>query len=206
VAALALGREHASPRRLAALALATGGTVLVLVGGDVGNLDALGVAMGLGTAIVYTGYILVADRALGDSDPLTLAAFVMLGGTVATMTVALAAGGLQLGVDPAGWGWLAGVALVSTVLAVSCFFAGLPLVGPAAASIISTAEPVVTVGLALLFLGEALGPAQVAGGVLVLGAVVVLQLGAGTVAVDAPPDHAAAATPARPLAGDPARG
>ena len=74
----------------------------------------------------------------------------------------------------AGWGWLACLAVVSTVAAVSLFFAGLQRVGPTTASIVSTAEPVVTVLLAFLVFGELLGPVQLLGGALVLGAVLVL--------------------------------
>jgi drug/metabolite transporter (DMT)-like permease len=57
---------------------------------------------------------------------------------------------------------------------VSLFFAGLQRVGPTTASIISTAEPVVTVLLAFLVFGELLGPVQLVGGALVLGAVLML--------------------------------
>ena len=56
----------------------------------------------------------------------------------------------------AGFGWLAAIALVSTVAAVSLFFAGLRRVGPTTASIVSTAEPVTTVVLAFLVFGESL--------------------------------------------------
>jgi drug/metabolite transporter (DMT)-like permease len=206
--ALTIGREHASPARLGALALATLGTALVLVGGGVGGVDGLGVALGLGAAVVYSVYILVADRVLGGADPFTLAALVMTGAAVATALVTLALGDFAtLGaVGAGGYGWLLCVTLVSTVLAVSAFFAGMPLVGPATASIVSTVEPVVTIGLATAVFGESLGMGQLAGGVLVLGAVVVLQRRTGTVAADAPPDHATAAAPARALASEPARG
>ena len=46
---------------------------------------------------------------------------------------------------------------------------------PSAASILSTLEPVVTVGLAATAFAESLSPVQVVGGALVLGAVVVMQ-------------------------------
>ena len=55
------------------------------------------------------------------------------------------------------------------------FFAGLRLVGPTAASILSTLEPVVAVALAFAVFGESLGPAQLAGGALVLLAVLVVR-------------------------------
>ena len=47
--------------------------------------------------------------------------------------------------------------------------------GPTAASILSTLEPVVTVALAFVAFGEALGPAQLAGGALVLTAVLAIR-------------------------------
>ncbi len=61
-----------------------------------------------------------------------------------------------------------GIAVVSTVGAVGLFFAGLQRVGPTAASILSTVEPLVTVGLAFVVFGESLGATQLAGGALVL--------------------------------------
>jgi drug/metabolite transporter (DMT)-like permease len=48
-------------------------------------------------------------------------------------------------------------------------------VGPTAASILSTAEPVTTVLLAFLAFGESLSPVQLAGGGLVIAAVLVLS-------------------------------
>ena len=68
------------------------------------------------------------------------------------------------------------IALVSTVVAVSAFFAGLRRVGPSEAAILSTFEPPVTVALAFAVLGERLSVVQLAGGALVLAAVVLLQL------------------------------
>ena len=68
---------------------------------------------------------------------------------------------------------LAGLALVATVVAIGTFFAGLRRIGPGDAATLSSLEPVVTVLLAVALLGERLAPGQLAGGVLVLAAVVV---------------------------------
>jgi drug/metabolite transporter (DMT)-like permease len=97
-------------------------------------------------------------------------------GAAFTLAVASAAlGGLRPGeLTLAGWGWLAALAAVSTVGAISLFFAGLRRVGPTAASILSTVEPLVTVVLAFLVFGETLGIVQTFGGALVLAAVVTL--------------------------------
>ncbi|MBA2347104.1 MAG: EamA family transporter [Solirubrobacterales bacterium] len=69
--------------------------------------------------------------------------------------------------------WLVLTGLFS-VTAILGFFAGLRRVGPSAASILSTAEPVTTVVLAVAVLGDRLSPAQLAGGALVLAAVAAL--------------------------------
>jgi drug/metabolite transporter (DMT)-like permease len=89
--------------------------------------------------------------------------------------IAFASGGPDLGFEPAGWGWLVAIALVSTVLAILTFFAGLARVGPSAAAILSTLEPVVTVVLAGLAFDEALTTVQILGGAIVLASVFVLN-------------------------------
>jgi drug/metabolite transporter (DMT)-like permease len=175
VAAIALGREHASRRTAAALALASAGLVLVLAGAGAGALDPLGTALGVSAAVIYSAYVLTSAGVSERVGPLVLSALVCTGAAT-TLTLAGAAGGdLRLGeVSAAGFGWLAGIAVVSTVGAIGLFFAGLRRVGPTTASILSTAEPLTTVLLAFLAFGESLGPVQLAGGALVLGAVLVL--------------------------------
>ena len=81
VAAVAIGRERATARRVAALAVATAGTALVLLGAASGTLDPLGTVMGFGAALAYTGYILVGDRVVAGVPPVALAALVCTGAT-----------------------------------------------------------------------------------------------------------------------------
>jgi drug/metabolite transporter (DMT)-like permease len=175
-AAVALGRERIDGRRVAALALASSGLVCVVAGAGTGAIDPAGAALGLLAACVYTTYILVGEGVAGRMRPMVLSAIVCTGAAVS-----LTAGGTLLGeVRPgaltlAGWGWLACLGGVSTVAAISLFFAGLRRVGPTAASILSTVEPVVTVVLAAAVFGELLSPVQLAGGALVIAAVPVLH-------------------------------
>lgn len=176
VAAVALGRDQLDGRRLAALGLASGGLVLVVAGAGAGALDPLGVALGLGAAVVYSTYILVSDDLVGRMGPTVLSALVCTGAALPLTIGSALLGELRPGeLTVAGWGWLACLALVSTVASISLFFAGLRRVGPTTASILATVEPVVTVVLAFLILGERLQVLQVAGGALVLVAVLVLS-------------------------------
>ena len=90
----------------------------------------------------------------------------------------LAGGGLALPIDPRGLLAVAGIGVVSTVVAMTTFLAGMALVGPTRASVLSSLEVIVTLVLAFVFLGERLGPWQWAGAALILGAVAFQNLGA----------------------------
>ena len=113
---------------------------------------------------------------MGDVDPFAFALLVLTGASASFAVVGLAQGSIDLALSGEAWLWLILIALVSTVVAVSAFFAGMRRVGPSEASILSTFEPPVTVVLAFLVLGERLTISQLAGGALVLTAVVLLQL------------------------------
>ncbi len=173
---LALGRERASRRRIAALALASAGTILVLAGGGAGALDGAGVALALGAAIAYAAYVLAADLVDRRTDPILLTALIVTAATVTVGGWSAAAGGVAGGVSATGWAAVAAVAVVSTVLPVVAFLLGLRRIGPASASIVSTVEPVITVALAMAVFGERLGPLQALGATAVLGAVVLVNV------------------------------
>jgi drug/metabolite transporter (DMT)-like permease len=176
VAAIAIGREPARRSTAVSLALASTGLVLVLAGAAAGALDPLGTVLGLTAATVYTGYILISDGVTERVGPLALSTLVCTGAGVSLTLAGLAGGDLDPGaVTAEGYAWLGALALVSTVGAVALFFAGLRRVGPTAASILSTLEPVVTVALAFAVFGESLGPAQLTGGALVLAAVLTVR-------------------------------
>lgn len=177
VAAIVLKRDAPSVRTAVALLVACVGLILVLAGAAAGALDPAGTALALGAAAVYTVYILSSEGISARMDALTLATLVCSGAAV-TLTVAGVAGGdLDPGaVTGQGWLWLVSLAVVSTVGAIALFFAGLRRVGPTAAAILSTLEPVVTVLLAGAVFGESLGPVQIAGGALVLLAALVVRV------------------------------
>jgi drug/metabolite transporter (DMT)-like permease len=187
VAAVALGREHLDRRRLAALVLVSVGLVLVVAGAGTGSLEGVGVALGLAAACVYSTYILVSDGISQRLPSLTLATLVCTGAAVSLLVGSTALGQFRpAAVSAAGWGWLVCLAAVSTVGAITLFFAGLSRVGPTTASILSTVEPLVTVTLASIVFGERLSGPQLVGGALVLAAVLVLRTQRAAEPVPAP--------------------
>jgi drug/metabolite transporter (DMT)-like permease len=176
-AAVVLGRERLVRRRVVALAMAFAGLVLVLAGAGAGAVDPLGAALALAAAVVYSAFILTSERVGGRVSALPLTALVCTGAAVTLTLGSAALGQLRPAeVTVAGWAWLASLSVVSTVGAIGLFFAGLRRAGPTTASILSTVEPVITVVLAYLVFGEVLTAVQLAGGALVLAAVVLVQL------------------------------
>ena len=175
LAAIMLGRETPSRRRIGALMVSSGGVALVLLGAGAHGFDWLGAAMGIGAALTYSAYILVSDHVTVHVPPLPLSALVTTGAAVTFGAAGVATGSLETGFAGAGWGWLAAIALVSTVTPVLLFFAGMRRVGPSMAAILSTLEPPTTVLLAFLAFGQSPTAIQLAGGALVLAAVVLLQ-------------------------------
>lgn len=174
VGAVLTRRDRPSAKRGVALVMAFAGVVLVLGGATRGGFDGVGAALAFGSALVYSVYILVGDR-VAVGDPLAFAALVCCGAFTTFAVWSLLRGAPDLGFAPAGWMWLVMIVLISTVGAILLFFFGLAQVGPTVTSLLSIVEPVVTVTAAALVFGESLSQQQALGGLLVLGAVCVVQ-------------------------------
>ena len=74
------------------------------------------------------------------------------------------------------WEFMLLFSLVSVLLPFSCYFAGLQHLEPTRAIVASCLEPVFSIVIAALVLGELLRPLQTVGIVLVLVAIVLIQL------------------------------
>ena len=150
VAAVALGRERLDARKVAALALASGGLVLVVAGAGAGALDPLGAGLGLAAALVYSAYILVSQPLAARIRPDVLATLVCTG---AAVSLALGAGAARRAAPGRADGRGLGLARLPRGRLHRrrdrLFFAGLRRTGPTTAAILATAEPLVTVAARL---------------------------------------------------------
>src|SRR5205085_6656501 len=169
--ALAAGREAPAPRLLGALALATLGVLGVFAGSLASGVALGGLALGLGAAAVYAGYVLAGERVVAAVHPVLLAALVATGATASFTVAGLVRGGLPHPRTADGWTAVAVIAAVATVVPMAALFAGIERVGAPTASIVSTFEPVVTVVLAGLVLGETLSLVEATGAACVIAAV-----------------------------------
>jgi drug/metabolite transporter (DMT)-like permease len=175
--AVALGRERAHTRQVAALVLALGGALVVLSAGVGGHIDAVGLGLTLASTLLYATYVTLADTVADTLDPLTFGGLLCAGAGLTLTFGGAATGRLHPGAyaDPAVLTDVVLMATVSTVLAVTAFFAGMRRIGPTGASTVASVEPVFTVGLAAAFLGETLTSVQALGGLVVLGGVLLVR-------------------------------
>ncbi|WP_116136161.1 DMT family transporter [Trinickia diaoshuihuensis] len=179
LAALWLG-ERLTRVKAAALVLCLAGCA-VMVGG--GHGEPLGIGLGLAAAVVYSLYIVAGARLTRGVDPLATTAVVCLSAAAVFCGVSIVRASLgmppHLPATALAWAALGAIALVSTVTAMLAFFAGLTRLGAARTSMLSTLEPVVTVVLAAVLLGERLTLVQWCGGAAVLAAVLWLVRAGG---------------------------
>lgn len=147
-----------------------------------------GVALGLGAAVGYTLFNLLSARWLPGRSRLTMMAYTFGIAAVLPAAGSLVAGGVS-GLSVAQWTsttwWLLGsIILIPTFAAIVLYLEGIRGLGPAQAAVVSTLEPLFTIALAALVLGERLSILQFSGAALVLLGVVVAEIAAR--AKDAP--------------------
>jgi drug/metabolite transporter (DMT)-like permease len=167
-----LGRKVSARHGVALVASFAG--VAMLVGGTRFELS-WALVFAIASPVIYTAYILIGERVMGSVPALAASAVITSGAALAFCTLAALNHELALPRNASGWAVGFGIALFPTMLAISLFLAGLPRVGAARAALLSTWEPVVTVTLAVLLLGDRLSVIQVVGGALVMLAVVAVQ-------------------------------
>lgn len=170
-----------SRREFSAMAIALFGVVLT-VGIDFArfsvnsSVDPLGVLLVLASAAWYAVYIIVSDRYVHNVGPWVSTTWIAFGAGGSFLLMGFLTGGIELSFSPDAAMILLGMILLSTIMALGTFLAGMRRVGPTSASLLSTLEPVFTVLLAVFLLQETLHPSQVIGGGLVLAAVVLVSL------------------------------
>jgi len=175
-----LFREALGWIKLAACSLAFLGTLLV-VEAQLHAAAPIGIVLGLGSAVFYSGYILYGSRLLPGLPPVSATATIMTAAAVVWSIFAAATGQLEVAWTIPRVALIASFAVLGTTIPVLTFILGLRLVGPSRAAILSTFEPASTVLLAVIILGELASPLQYLGGALIIASVLVLE-GPGWVA------------------------
>ncbi len=175
-----------------ALGIVSVGVALTL-GGIETHVETVGLVLAVSSPCIYSVYIVLAARLAGErrgetandrtggdgaeTRPAVAAAW-MISATFVVVAVLAAATGEPIvpwRVPGGAWYGLAGIAVFSTAVAISAFYAGTARIGAAQAALVSTVEPVWTISLAALLFGERLSTVQLVGGLLVIVGVIVAQ-------------------------------
>jgi drug/metabolite transporter (DMT)-like permease len=182
-------RERPSWRLPVAVLLSVSGCALVagVMGGGI-RISAEGLAWGLTSAFFFALYTLLGKYAAGRYGPWTLLAYGLVAATLFWFVYLGPAGTLAVCAEPRAALAVLFVAVVSTVIPFGAFLVGLHHIQATEASITSTLEPAVAGVGAYFAFGETLTPLQLVGGALVLGAILLVQLGS------APPEQLPPAT------------
>jgi len=175
---LARGKRP-SPATVAAVLLALGGTALLVRGVNARAVHAstFDWLVGASCAPLFAFYVLASKRAVTRYAPETVLVWTFAMAAVVWACVTPPWRIVAAGYPAAVWWRFAFLGVFSTLVPFRCFYAGLKRLPAAEAGVIATAEPVVAIVSAFLFLGEGLKPGQLAGAALVIVAAVLAARG-----------------------------
>lgn len=174
-----LGIETVSRRQKIAVGVATVGVALVLLarGGTIGGPIGAGDLLLLAAVVGWTTYTLLLRHWALPMSALSLTAWTLYTGTPGLVLVGLP----QLlrtdwgAVTIAGWGGVAYSSLLSLVVAYVFWNRGVAILGASKAAIFNTIVPFVATVVAMAALGERPGPLHLAGGLLIIGGVLLTR-------------------------------
>lgn len=171
------GRERLTASRIAVLFMVLAGTVLVtgaarsvVTGAAPLSLEA--VALGISAGFMYAIYTIFSKHATERHDALVTLFYMF--GFAAIAYAAFAPPWASLHDIGGSWIYIAGIALMPTLLAYGCFMLGLKRMDAGTAAMLGSAEPAIAGLLAFLLLGETLSVDRVIGMVLIVGAAMIL--------------------------------
>lgn len=181
-------KEHVRGRLWIALALALGGLTLVVDLWHGVSLDGLGVLFSLCSAVTFAGYMLLAERAVGRRDPISLLCF---GFFFATAFWAIAQPWWSFPFELPGrsvsllgrvsdvhmpiWLLLTWMIVLGTIVPFFLIVGSMRHITATRAGILAMVEPVVASIVAYAWLGETLNGTTLIGGAVVLCGIVLAQ-------------------------------
>jgi drug/metabolite transporter (DMT)-like permease len=173
-----LYRQRVSRLFLIALAVTLGGAVLLIgpnfaLGGRALRGDALGVL----TAVFYAGYMLAIKSASERASTAVIMAVSTSVAAIALLPYALATANVFMPNAAAGWLILIGLALIPHIAGQSLIAYGFAHLPASFSSVSLLLQPVLAAIYAWVLLGEAVGPVQMLGGLVVLAGIYLARRG-----------------------------
>ncbi|MCI8404991.1 MAG: DMT family transporter [Clostridia bacterium] len=171
-------REKVKGVKLLAVMLVTVGVFMFV---DLNSrADKAGVILAVLSGVFYSFYVIyMAHSGIDRMDYVKLTFYLMVIMSIGTLLFGILSGGLDFeSIKSSGWIYAAVVSVLISLGAIPLFQAGVRYEGASTAGIISAFEPITTIILGALFLGETMGIVQYIGGaVIILGVVLAEKYG-----------------------------
>jgi drug/metabolite transporter (DMT)-like permease len=174
---LARGTERPERRTALALGASVAGTAVVVAAGNDVAFSATGVVFTLAAAVTFAVYLLVARELGRRTEAMTMACWVSIGSGASQIVRAVVTGTVHVPTDRALELLLYGGA---SAAAFAFSYAAMQHISAARVAVVMTLEALSAVVLGAVFLGEAVRPVQLLGGLLVLSAAAVIGAGRAT--------------------------
>ncbi|MBW1864194.1 MAG: EamA family transporter [Deltaproteobacteria bacterium] len=159
--------------RLTAICVAFFGLILIMGVKSSVPLPIRGILLAFTAAIGMAAFVSVSSLTIRKASPQMVNLYSLFGGTLLFGLFLFIMGGPSGTITLSGALKLVGSGL-SIAIGYITFFSGLKIIGPVRASILLNAEPVYTIALAALFLGERLSHTQLIGATLVIAGIILI--------------------------------
>lgn len=164
-----LFKERITGKQILCFVISTIGLVLITGTAGGGEQDLLGIAFGLGAAVLYATVMLL-NKFIKGVAGLHRTFVQFLAAIVVLVPYVSLTGGFTLsGLDSVGWGTLLVVGILHTGIAYCMYFFALKELPGQEVAILSYVDPLVAVLVSIIWLKEGITVPQIAGGLLILG-------------------------------------
>lgn len=171
-------KEKLKKATVAAIAMATFGCWLV-VGAynmDVLSMNLAGILSGIASAVSFAWYSVHGEYGMRKYNPWTVLFYALFFASLVWNVFHPPFEAFSHPYTLLEWWWVFYIAVFGTVLPFGLYLEGINLIRATRSSITGTLEPITAGLLSYIFLNEVMEPLQLAGGLLVISAIVLLQL------------------------------
>jgi len=170
--------ERMTGGKMAAVGAAICGCALMVLGqeGGVARVSLAGTLLAIGSGVCFAFYTAYGKQFLRSYDPRTMITYAFLTSAIVWLTVRPPWKIDWASIDLSMWLFFIYLASAATILPFALYSASLRHLEASRSSLTSMLEPVVAASVAWIWLGEKMGPIQIAGAAAVVGGVLLLQI------------------------------
>ena len=176
--AVVFARDRLKMSTIAALVGATVGCYLV-VGAynlQILTLNWAGIVSGILSAVTFAWYSIHGEYGMRRYNPWTVLFYALFFAAVVWNIIHTPFESFFYRYAPHQWGWILYIGIMGTLVPFGLYLQGVNLIRSTRASITATLEPITAGALSFVFLNEHMDALQIAGGLLVIASIVLLQL------------------------------